>query len=345
MPDRTLRLPALIYRTVVTPNLPVLALVCCYVLLCALTAMLFGLDLELSIYNDVVIVVSFAAFALALCGLSVVSLWRERPEQPTRFIWQKLTVDWQVWQRAGAALPVLIVFSLFFSVFTSMKSAIPKIVPFYADPYAAALDRWIHGMDAWKLIAPVTGHPFAVLLFDSAYGLWLGQLLLAIGIAAFMIKRPGLRQQFLVSLVISWALLGTVLAIMFSSVGPCFYEAFYGDDRYAPLLEHLAKVRDQYHLFALDAQEHLLQTYLARDTGLATGISALPSMHVASSAVAALFLTRINRLLGTMNWLVMIGSVQLGWHYAVDGYLALALVTVIWIGAGRWAASRALMPG
>jgi hypothetical protein len=33
--------------------------------------------------------------------------------------------------------------------------------------------------------------------------------------------------------------------------------------------------------------------------------------------------------------LVLIGSVHLGWHYAVDGYVAIAAVTGFWWIAGR----------
>jgi membrane-associated phospholipid phosphatase len=233
------------------------------------------------------------------------------------------------------------ILSLFFAVFTSMKSAIPKIVPFYADPYVLAADRVLHGTDPWRIIQPFTGHPFITLALDYSYGLWLGQFLLAIAFSTFMLRNDGLRRQFLVSTVLAWTILGSLLATLFSSVGPCFYKDFFGPDVYGPLLGYLKGVQSNYHLFAMDAQAMLFRSYQTSETGLATGISAFPSMHVACSALCALFFSRINRWLGFANWtltiLVMVASVQLAWHYAIDGYVSLILVLLIWKLAGRFA--------
>jgi len=73
-------------------------------------------------------------------------------------------------------------------------------------------------------------------------------------------------------------------------------------------------------------------------------ISAMPSMHVAVATVMALTSWRQNRWLGAAGWLyvllIFLGSVQLNWHYAVDGYVAVLGTWLIWRASGvlarRW---------
>ena len=66
----------------------------------------------------------------------------------------------------------------------------------------------------------------------------------------------------------------------------------------------------------------------------------MPSLHVATSVSFALLCWRVHRGLGTLLWLYagvfFIGSIHLAWHYAVDGYFAVALTCLIWYLVGRW---------
>jgi hypothetical protein len=67
-------------------------------------------------------------------------------------------------------------------------------------------------------------------------------------------------------------------------------------------------------------------------------------MHVAVATVMALTSWRQNRWLGAAGWLyvllIFLGSVQLNWHYAVDGYVAVLGTWLIWRASGvlarRW---------
>ena len=64
----------------------------------------------------------------------------------------------------------------------------------------------------------------------------------------------------------------------------------------------------------------------------------MPSLHVATPVLFALLGWRTHRWLGVAFTIyaaiVLVGSVHLGWHYAVDGYASIIAVPLIWKGSG-----------
>ena len=72
---------------------------------------------------------------------------------------------------------------------------------------------------------------------------------------------------------------------------------------------------------------------------MASGISAMPSLHVAIVTLCAISGWYVNRLVGGLMTLfaivIFIGSIHLGWHYAVDGYASALATAAIWIAVGR----------
>lgn len=96
--------------------------------------------------------------------------------------------------------------------------------------------------------------------------------------------------------------------------------------------------RASYPVWSIDVQDLLWSAYNGRETGLVKGISAMPSMHVAIVCLFVLLGWRVNRIAGIgftiFAAIIMVGSVHLGWHYAIDGYLAIILTFLIWRAVG-----------
>ena len=79
----------------------------------------------------------------------------------------------------------------------------------------------------------------------------------------------------------------------------------------------------------------LLMSFEQGQYGLGRGITAMPSMHVALCMFYFLFARQVNRWAGYFFFafmlVIMTGSVHLAYHYALDGYVSIVLVTGIWM--------------
>jgi hypothetical protein len=273
--------------------------------------------------------------------------------------WRDVTTDFMSRERVLQALPVLLLWPLFINTFSLGKSLIPLVQPFYLDQALVALDRTLHGgIDPWRLLQPLLGHPLVTYLLDKSYALWFFALYISLLLQAAALGGRRLRMQFLLSSILAWALLGNVAATLLSSAGPCFYVLIGGDDSFAPLMAYLHGVADGgLNLIALTAQDFLWSKYEAGQFVMGSGISAAPSMHIATAWLIAR-LCQARRIQGGSGrlaiaaWIllgcILIGSVHLGWHYAVDGYLGIACAWAIWRAVGwllkRPAIEHALWP-
>jgi membrane-associated phospholipid phosphatase len=87
-------------------------------------------------------------------------------------------------------------------------------------------------------------------------------------------------------------------------------------------------------LITINAQRYLLDQYKNSTDAIGEGISAFPSLHVAMAALVAIFFYDINRVIGAMAIIfcaiIFIGSIVLGWHYAIDGIASLFAVPIFW---------------
>ena len=264
-------------------------------------------------------------------------------------------------------LPIVIV-GLLGSTYSSIKGMIPLLHPFAFDLSFAELDKALHfGMHPWQLTHAVFGSKPATAAINFVYNLW---FLISWGVLLWQILnlgQPHRRMQFLLSFAMIWALLGSLGAVLMSSAGPVYYAQITGlESPFAALMERLYAISADIEAAggtkfgALRVQEWLWDTYQGGAREVGSGISAMPSMHVAMAVLVALSGRHINKFLGWLlifyAVLIQIGSVQLGWHYAIDGYVSIIATLIIWKLAGvvlaRWmptetalAADREPAPG
>ncbi len=291
-----------------------------------------------------------ALVCAGLAGLSLIAL-RRHPGMPLA---AALGCELGRWGMDAAALlrslPLLLLLPVFLSLFSSFKALIPMLRPFAWDLRLAELDRALHGgVDPWRLLEPLLVHPAAINALDFVYHpVWSLGLFAIWGWQALDRRRPPLRLQVLLALPAVWIALGSVGGVIFSSAGPCYFAEVGGTpDRFAPLLSRLAEIDTGWPLVSQSAQNALWELYLSGASGFGSGISAMPSVHVATAFVAVLLARRYGRALFALALLfflaICIGSVALGWHYAVDAYAGIALAWPLWLACGALA-RRIAMP-
>lgn len=276
----------------------------------------------------------FGVFYFLIASAGVLWLFAtERPESPLRLL-ADLPRRWRLGERFIFAAPVLLAMAVFFPVFSSMKSAIPAMSSYTLDPLFARMDVVIHGGHAWELLHPVFGYPVVTYLINGLYHLWLPAFYIALCSVAVWIEQPELRRRFLIAFVLTWALLGNLAATLLASVGPCFYWLFYPDDPYGGLMDYLRQADQVLPLAALDVQETLVAWWQEGTPGLGRGISAMPSVHVAVACLLTLLCWRLGRVMAWLGTLflvgILVGSVHLGYHYAIDGYFSIIGAAAIW---------------
>lgn len=224
----------------------------------------------------------------------------------------------------------------FMSTFSSFKQVIPIIYNFSWDYQFMKLDYIIHfGHHPWEFFHLFLDYPYIIKIIDRLYMLWFPILFFSCLWMGWSLRRK-LRLQFFISACLIWVILGTFLAIIFSSAGPCYYaEVINGHpDPYKSLMLRLTEIHSSMPLFAIKNQIGLWKACENHVWLPFGGISAMPSLHIAITVIFALAGWRINRYIGILMIayviITQIGAVILGWHYAVDGYVSISLTILIW---------------
>lgn len=284
----------------------------------------------------------FAAMFVYANAMLLGSLARHRPAHPIAFLRQRF-VNLATAQTLLASIPLLLIGVVLLPLFSSMKSMIPLFTDYTWDATFAEWDRAIFlGIDPWKLLWPLLGNPWVTATMAVFYHLWI--LLLYLG-SVFVILdgrvSSFLRRRYFLSYVLTWALLGCVMATAFASVGPVFAQTLVGLDSFAPQLDLLRSGSQRVPLMTLPVQDMLLERFYADERGLGSGITAMPSLHVAIAFLFWLTMRQLDRHLGRVCFaffaIIWVSSVHLAYHYAIDGLASVLGVLVIW-----WASSLAI---
>ena len=295
--------------------------------------------------GDAVITIWGAAFFFGLMALAV-ALVRRRPAGiparaayriASRRLWtESFSASW-----LASVLFVLVILPISLDVFSAAKRAIPAVHPFDWDTRIDLLGAWIHGGHRpWELLQPVLGHPWITRLADDYYHLGWALLILGAQGLAIVAAPSELRRRYITASILVWFVVGTIGATLFSSAGPTYYgHVVSGPNPYAGLVSYLDSVDRVTPLLSRGGQRSLWHVYEHGGDVFGFGVSAMPSVHIATATLLACLCFSIRRWMGvaaTLGAVLMfVCSVILGWHYAVDGYAGAIMAIGLWWIAGR----------
>jgi len=248
-------------------------------------------------------------------GFALHVLHRDRPDSPIRHL---LALDWRpVLGFAGA----MVLMWLQFVTLSWMKAMIPMATSMWADAPLANFEAWLFGADAWRLL------PAPSYWIETPYLLW--GLFLALSFTIVYFSKWERRDACLLAFFLTVGLLGVFGQYLLPSGGPIFYERLGLGDRFSDI----AVPRRTAYLAS-----YLWSAFEGQYINFATGISAFPSIHVATTAWAALSLR--HWLAYAYLGMIFVGSVALGWHYAIDGIAGAAGAVMCYALAKRVLAAK-----
>ncbi len=272
-----------------------------------------------------------------VAGIGLYALWALlRRESLTSYLRTIASVRWIV-----LSLRVWVAILIFNYAYFWLKVCVPMVNPRLWDQTLDRLDSLLHF--GWSPSIVLTDAVRGPLLgwIDVWYGLWLPSVSLTI---AFFCAHPRalVRRRFVLSCVIVWAL-GAWIYVALPALGPIYVFTEIWTDL-LPAMPANARAQqmlwENYQIIQRGIQEG--QLYRFNPT---RGIAALPSLHVGVHWMFMLWLHRYARPLfvpaAAATFLTFLGSIITGWHYAVDGYVGIALGTLAYWAALRLERDRA----
>lgn len=232
-----------------------------------------------------------------------------------------------------AIVPLLVFFCI-------IKSLFPVLATSSWDMDFAQMDLLIHGVYPHEFFVPFVMQWNLEGAVEQAYVIWFLFMFMANFYSLFFDRDPIRRKQYLWSFILCWIASGTVLALAFYSAGPVFYHLVYPDavDPYKDLVLWLSTADKGEPANSFRGAMYLYEVAMDEFRPDFNGPSAMPSQHVGVAWLIALYAFRIKPVWGWVmsayTAIIFISSVVLGWHYAIDGYAGIVLVTIIWVIVG-----------
>ena len=289
-----------------------------------------------------------AACVFNASAILVYAVWirRRRGEATsvTSLICHFLLERWRV-DRGLSLWQPLLTFIVLMTAFTFFKQSALRGAGFGYGPWFADADRTLFGTDPWRITHILFASPWSTQALDLAYHAWFAPMTLGVAFCAF--AKPGsiLSWRYLLSYCLLWIVLGSLMAYAFPAAGPVYFAEFqHQAGRFAELSQLLAsedatlRMHGASGLSALTYQQHLLVNFKHGPIVMGGGISAMPSLHNALAVLFACVAWHLSRSLGRIMTgyaaIVWIGSIHLGWHYALDGVVAFVATIALWSLSG-----------
>ena len=224
--------------------------------------------------------------------------------------------------------PAFLIFCLFLAgvnmtTFMWVKPLLNYLVPFWADPMLADADRALFlGHDPWTLFGWLNSRAMAVFYHRG----WFAMMILTL-IVVLAAKPSAEKSATMLTYFLLWSIVGPAVHALLPAAGPVFYAQLGYGDRFADL---------QAVPETMEVATYLWTIYSGQGFGPGSGISAMPSLHIATTVWMILWLRtfapRWDVSTPAAGSLIFLLSISLGWHYALDGIVG---------GAAAWLCYRA----
>ena len=309
-------------------------LVAIYVIFALILSAVFGFNIDFTIIfhmqydiTFIVIVLLYLVIHAALMALHT----RRTGEDSVLFgpYWRKkLKNSYFNWRKLIDLIKVLLLLKLTLLIYCNIKQAIPFINRNIYDSQLLFADKIFHfGLNPNTVTIKLFGSDFIAGAMDRIYISW--YMLKPMVLAYFAIipdRRTHIR--FFTSYFAMW-IFGGICALLIPSLGPIYTNPEWFSGLNIPFANRLQQMLLNHYEAAL-ANPGKYKVFIYE------GIAAFPSLHVGIVALFAFFLWKINRKIGIAMFLyvalIQLGSVLLGWHYAIDGYVTIGLAYgLFWI--------------
>ncbi len=245
---------------------------------------------------------------IALLLVQLIKMKKAGVEEPIAHLKQRLLANRSYALAAVAGMMLAGIDMLFFMW---IKPEVTAVSPFWADELFADIDHAIFRTDPWRLFQGI----------DLTFHAWAYSFFWAVAIMASLVwvfaQRPSFqRSSLILSYFALWSLFGPIGQLLFSSAGPIFYQRVGLGDRFAELGGNIPEITQT-------VSGYLWNFHINGELGAGAGISAMPSLHIATVTWIYLVFrghqSRLTPLTAAFALYIWALSVALGWHYAVDG--------------------------
>ena len=302
-------------------------LVIAYCLLAIVLSAIFGFKIDFSIILQFQYDITFVSIALMylIIHAALMALQTRRKKEDSILFgpaWRKkLKTNYFQWQKLFNLIKVLILLKLTLVIYCNIKQAIPLINSNMYDYLFQNLDRISHlGINPNTLTVKLLGNHYIAGFLDRIYISWYLTKPMVLAYFAIIPDRST-HIRFFTCYFAMW-IFGGLTALALPSLGPIYMNAEWFANLNIPFANKLqALLLKHYSAALLNPEKYKVFIY--------EGIAAFPSLHVGIIALFAFFIWKINRKAGIAMFvyvaLIQIGSVLLGWHYAIDGYFGIGL--------------------